>query len=315
MNYIDLIFIVIFGLYVWQDYRRGFLQLTIELAGLILAFIIGLKYYGQFAVFLMNQCHLTPFVARPLSFVIIWFLIQIIFYFLARLILYPVPMQITSSIWNRYLGLIPAFIKGVIFVTMIVLLLVVSPINNNTRQTVKNSFIGDRLINLSIQLEHRLSKVFDKQETAVVTNNNQHDEITMLNFSSSDTIADIQAEEQMLQKTNDERIKMGLKPLIMDPTIQVVARAHSQDMFEHGYFSHNTLDNKTLFDRLVTGQIIFNTAAENIAFGPNIDLAHLGLMNSDTHRQNILSPDFSKVGIGIMKGDGYGVMITEDFAN
>jgi len=314
MNYVDLIFIAIFGLYVWQDYRRGFLQLIIELAGLIAAFVIGLKYYSPFAVFLIDHFRASSLVARPLSFITIWLIIQIITFFIAKLVIARVPLDINSSVWNRYLGLIPAFIKGAIFITMIVLLLVVSPINNTIRQTVKNSFIGGNLIDLSIRLEHRLSKVFDNQETAVVTNNHQ-DTITMLNFSSSDLEIDTEAEKQMLEKVNTERVSAGLKPLTMDLTIQIVARAHSEDMFKNGYFSHNSLDNKTLFDRLVAGQIVFNTAAENIAFGPNIDLAHLGLMNSTTHRANILSPDFSRVGIGIMKGEGYGVMITEDFAN
>ena len=44
-------------------------------------------------------------------------------------------------------------------------------------------------------------------------------------------------------------------------------------------------------------------------------LAHKGLMDSEGHRANILSPDFNKIGIGIMDGGVYGLMVTQVFSN
>jgi uncharacterized protein YkwD len=54
---------------------------------------------------------------------------------------------------------------------------------------------------------------------------------------------------------------------------------------------------------------------ENLAYAPNLELAHTGLMNSEGHRANILSPDFNKVGIGIEDGGVYGLMVTQVFSN
>lgn len=54
---------------------------------------------------------------------------------------------------------------------------------------------------------------------------------------------------------------------------------------------------------------------ENLAFAPNLELAHQGLMNSPGHRANILSSDYYKIGIGIAQSEDYGLMITQVFSN
>ena len=61
--------------------------------------------------------------------------------------------------------------------------------------------------------------------------------------------------------------------------------------------------------------IHFQAAGENLALAPNINLAHQGLMNSPGHRANILSPDFKKVGIGVIDGGIYGEMFVQEFSN
>ncbi len=44
----------------------------------------------------------------------------------------------------------------------------------------------------------------------------------------------------MLMLVNRERAWQGIGPLMVDPALRTVARAHSVDMFERGYFSHYT---------------------------------------------------------------------------
>ncbi|HLN60492.1 MAG TPA: CAP domain-containing protein [Symbiobacteriaceae bacterium] len=36
-------------------------------------------------------------------------------------------------------------------------------------------------------------------------------------------------------------------------------------------------------------------------------------MNSPGHRANILKPEFTKIGIGIVSGGPYGLMVTQQF--
>jgi uncharacterized protein YkwD len=44
-----------------------------------------------------------------------------------------------------------------------------------------------------------------------------------------------------------------------------------------------------------------------------LELAHINLMNSPGHRANILQPSFGRLGIGILDGGFYGLMISQEF--
>ena len=61
--------------------------------------------------------------------------------------------------------------------------------------------------------------------------------------------------------------------------------------------------------------ISYQAAGENLAYAPNVDVAHTGLMNSEGHRANILSADFGKVGIGVIDGGVYGKMFVQEFTD
>jgi len=54
---------------------------------------------------------------------------------------------------------------------------------------------------------------------------------------------------------------------------------------------------------------------ENLAYARDVQLAHRLLMNSPGHRANILSPIYRWIGIGVMDGGPYGVIVVEDFTN
>ena len=119
----------------------------------------------------------------------------------------------------------------------------------------------------------------------------------------------------MLGLVNMERRKRGLKPLVADPELVPVARAHSQDMFARGYFSHYTPEGKDPFDRMKAAKIRYQAAGENLALGQTLKICHDGLMNSPGHRANILNPAYGRLGVGILDGGTYGLMISQEFRN
>jgi hypothetical protein len=85
-------------------------------------------------------------------------------------------------------------------------------------------------------------------------------------------------------------------------------------MRDRDYFSHTNPDGLSPFDRMRAAGISFGWAAENIAWGPGVEWAHEGLMNSPGHRANILNPDFDFVALGAHI-DGSGTWVTELFFN
>jgi uncharacterized protein YkwD len=106
-----------------------------------------------------------------------------------------------------------------------------------------------------------------------------------------------------------------LKPLKPDPELAEVARAHSRDMLARGYFSHVTPDGKDPFDRMRQANVRFLAAGENLALARTLAGAHQGLMNSPGHRANMLRPQFGRLGVGVLDGGRYGLMITQNFRN
>ena len=119
----------------------------------------------------------------------------------------------------------------------------------------------------------------------------------------------------MLNLVNKERTSRGLRPVLADNLLREVGRNHCKDMFERGYFSHYTPEGLSPFDRMAEADVIFNYAGENLALAPNVTVAMQGLMQSPGHKANILSPNFGRIGVGVIDGGIYGEMFCQEFAN
>jgi uncharacterized YkwD family protein/spore coat assembly protein SafA len=106
-------------------------------------------------------------------------------------------------------------------------------------------------------------------------------------------------EVQVQQLVNQERSKQGLKPLEMDWELQRTARTKACDMAQKGYFSHTSPTYGSPFDMMKQFGISYKTAGENIAQGQRTPQEVMqSWMNSTGHRENILKPDFTHIGVG-----------------
>lgn len=121
-------------------------------------------------------------------------------------------------------------------------------------------------------------------------------------------------EYQLFDLTNSTRVKHGLAPLQWDVKVRDVARKHSVDMARNHFFDHTNLEGKSPFDRLKEEGVFYRIAGENIAMGQFSSIfAHNGLMNSLGHRQNILLPEFERLGVGVEFNEFGQPYYTENF--
>lgn len=102
-----------------------------------------------------------------------------------------------------------------------------------------------------------------------------------------------------LQLLNADRQRFKLKPLGWDPQLAAIAKDHSADMRDNGFFGHVSPTTGLHPDRLAKAGYLAITSAENVAHNPAIYEAELGLMHSLGHRRNILDPQLTHVGIGV----------------
>jgi len=133
-----------------------------------------------------------------------------------------------------------------------------------------------------------------------------------------------EVERYVLDFTNVERRKYKLSILKYDPMLQTAARTHSADMLEREFFDHASPEGRTLYDRIaIIHRQLIGLTGENIGMWQGYDVNEArklaeeavdGWMNSPGHRENILRPHFSHLGVGAaVKGDT--VKITQNFSS
>lgn len=108
----------------------------------------------------------------------------------------------------------------------------------------------------------------------------------------------------MLALVNVERAAAGCAPVSADAGLATVARAHSADMRDRGYFSHVSPDGLDPFARARAAGL-GHARAENIAAGqPDATAVMAAWMTSPGHRANILDCDLRTLGVGVATGSG-----------
>lgn len=131
---------------------------------------------------------------------------------------------------------------------------------------------------------------------------------------TSGQVGSLTADEQMmLNLINQERAKAGVAPLKVDLRMVESARVKSKDMIDNNYFSHTspTLGSFAALIRKYAPD--YSYLGENLAGNRTVEAAHTALMNSEGHRKNILNPNYTHIGIGIVNGGPYGKMFTQHF--
>lgn len=117
----------------------------------------------------------------------------------------------------------------------------------------------------------------------------------------------------MVRLVNQERVANGLRPLQVNDKLVEVARVKARDMISNNYFSHTSPTYGSPFDMLKKFGVGYSYAGENLAGAATVERAHVNLMNSTGHRQNILNSNYSEVGIGVVNGGPYGKMFVQLF--
>ncbi len=132
-----------------------------------------------------------------------------------------------------------------------------------------------------------------KNETT--TNTTEKDTTSNTTVSSSN----LNYEQKVVELVNIERQKNGLSSLTLDTSISNVARTKSKDMADNNYFAHQSPTYGSAGDMLKQFGIKWSAWGENIASGQRTPEAVVtAWMNSEGHRANILSSNFSKIGVG-----------------
>ncbi|GAA0279584.1 hypothetical protein GCM10009539_79390 [Cryptosporangium japonicum] len=130
---------------------------------------------------------------------------------------------------------------------------------------------------------------------------------------SATTLSAPNETEEVVALVNTARAQAGCDPVHADPKLTSASLLHSQDMIARGYFSHNTPDGASPWDRAKEAGYEVPTG-ENIAQGQKTaDAVMDAWMNSEGHRANILNCSSKAIGVGVAVDSGGTVYWTQMF--
>ena len=318
MNYINLFFIIIVLYSIYSGVKRGFMLSSLSLLSLIGSLVAGFVLYHYLSSFLLLIIPSLTFWSVPFAFIIAVVVTRYILDTIFLKVLLLMPKYVHKSIINKTLGILPGLVNGFIWSALLASFLLLAPLTNRVSVETRNGKWAERLIEKVNWLNDKMSPVFSEAFNEAIPKNTVEvdaEEPVSLPFKVTDATVRHDLETQMLILLNKERKKRGLAPVNADREMAIVARKHCADMFKRSYFSHYTPEGIDPFERMKRSKVYFLTAGENLAIAQTLAIAHDGLMRSPGHRANILNPSFGRVGIGILDGGSYGLMITQDFRN
>ena len=101
-------------------------------------------------------------------------------------------------------------------------------------------------------------------------------------------------ERQVVDIVNNERAKLEIAPLEIDESLMKSCDIRAEEIVTT--FSHKRPDGQSCFTVIKTS---YGYAAENIAYGQkNAEEVMSSWMNSEGHRNNIISEKYSHIGVG-----------------
>lgn len=111
---------------------------------------------------------------------------------------------------------------------------------------------------------------------------------------------------RVLELVNIERANAGVAPLVLDEALCNAANMRAIEMDRTGEFSHTRPDGSSCFGVLDVYNVEWNNACgENIAAGQASPEAVMeSWLNSPGHKANIISPEFTRLGLGYSTGRG-----------
>lgn len=120
-------------------------------------------------------------------------------------------------------------------------------------------------------------------------------------------------ESKAFQLLNADRAANGLPALKVNMNLVRLAENYAQDMINRKYFSHYNPEGQSPFDRMQQAGISYRYAGENLAINSNVAAAEKAFMNSPGHRANILSPNFTEVGLGVRYNSAGSAYVVQEF--
>lgn len=149
MNYINIVIIIIFLIYIYRGYTDGGVRIFTGFLGLIVAYAISVKYY-TLGGYILEDILKIPLGFNKFIFIVVTFIIiAVAFEILSNIAYKRIPKEFRSSPLNRYLGVILSFIEALILLSFIIFIIEninFFPGQGSLQSAIRQSSIGSYII-------------------------------------------------------------------------------------------------------------------------------------------------------------------------
>jgi len=140
MNSIDIIILVILGIFCLKGFFRGIIVEVLTLVGLVVAYVIALREMSTVAGWIERAVHLPSLISTALGFFMIFLLIVLFFRWVAGAV-----RRITQWIFLGWIdrggGMLFGIFKGALIVSLLILLVSLVPFSKELEREQKNSLL------------------------------------------------------------------------------------------------------------------------------------------------------------------------------
>jgi uncharacterized protein YkwD/uncharacterized membrane protein required for colicin V production len=316
---VDALILAAVALAALGGWRAGFVATAYGLLTWVAALLAALALQAPVSERLAPLVDWPGPVVRAAAFVVIVVLLEAAFAVAGRVLVAPVRRALHRTrrltVADQVLGIVPAVARTLLVIAVSLAALLVLPLGNDVRAAIDGSRLARALIAQVSVVQPLLGTLVGEGDGApLLVTRLGADERQPLDLPADLALEpDPEAERQLVALVNEERLARGLAALELDPRLVPVARRHSTEMFRLRYFSHLSPVTGSPFDRLGAAGIGYTRAGENLAYARSVGTAHRGLMDSPGHRENILRPEFQRIGVGVVSAGPYGRMFTQLF--
>lgn len=318
---IDFLLGLFFTSLLVRGWLRGLVREAFDLAGLALGIVLAFRLGSSTGTLIGELTGLSAEVSRLAGGLVIFLLVGLVAavaaHYLQRVVSLP-----GLNMPNRLGGAGLAVTWGIFLATIVLSLLMVLPVPALTQQ-VEGSVVaraltepespsrrlfqtlaGDRIVEALLNLRRVIGGprvILEEGQT--------------INFPAADPAdlaVDVRAGRQIFELVNQARVEAELEPLAWSDSLAKVGEDHAWEMYTMGYFAHDSPRTGGPADRVERAGIPYSITGENLALAATPAAGHEGLMESPGHRENILRPEFRRLGIGVVSGP-LGLMVVQVF--
>ncbi|MFQ5966320.1 MAG: CvpA family protein [Acidimicrobiia bacterium] len=319
---IDFLLGLAFAALIIRGWMRGFVRESMDLVGIVVGIAIGFRLSGPVGEFLAERFGMSPEISRVIAGVAIFLMVGLAASLVARW-LSRVANLPGLRLGNKALGSAVALAWGVFLAILVLSVAVALPLPPSVDEQVQGSAIARELTDPGGLPQHAFHMVAGDQVLEAVVNLEQLLDTEKVILETDQTFPLVVvdpselsvasgAAQDIYERVNRSRIEAGLDPLQWTEGLAFVGEQYAWEMYTEGFFGHTSPTTGDVGDRVEAAGIPYVLVGENLALAPTAATVHEGLMSSEGHRANILEPDFTKVGIGVVAGP-LGLMVVQVF--